>query len=383
MRIARPGCVVGPQQVSLLSSLSHVVLTYPLQQYMYQRQLDWAKWSALDQARKEQEASLAAAQAARAVTPPVDDKPLPLVPTTPSRPSLASMTSAAEVEALLPPGQPRKTPTTKRVALEMLEDDDEGDSDDSNGSLLGVKTKSNPAGRGTAPVVKQLRSMSPSGKTTIKTTTAVGGPNGKTTVSGTRTVPATASRATRATTRTQALVSPRKGPAPSVGGRATPIAPLSLVPRPASRAREEPVPNRTRAATQLTAQRNTRPTPSKIPARKLNRVASPPPALPSSSKISTTSVAGGFSRLPTMVTSKRSYVGKALPTPPLPPRPATAVQAVVSIELDVVPERPSQDDAWMSGVDAKAVVEPATKSGRPSIRSVRRRRSSFSSADIL
>ncbi|KAF9518410.1 hypothetical protein BS47DRAFT_297949 [Hydnum rufescens UP504] len=232
MRIARPGCVVGPQQ-----------------QYLYQQQLTWAKWAALDQARKEMQASAIATDVARVVTPPIEEKPLPTVPPaypgTPTRPSLASMTSAAEVEALLPPGQPRKTPTGKRIALEMLEDDEDQESDASDDSVLGQKAKNGTTARGNAPVTKQLRSVSPSGKTTIKTTTAVAGAP---TRASARTVPNTTSRVTRASTRMQnGASSPRKGSAPSSGAVTSRIIPISLGQRPPSRIREEPPPTRVRA----------------------------------------------------------------------------------------------------------------------------------------
>lgn len=40
-------------------------------------------------------------------------------------------------------------------------------------------------------------------------------------------------------------------------------------------------------------------------------------------------------------------------------------------------------DAWMSGEAAGAIVDAANKNGRPLLRSVRRRRSSFSAADVI
>ena len=63
MRIVRPGTVVGPQQ-----------------QYMYLKQLEWAKWAAVDEMKKlqaQQIAALTAAAAAKVVapaTPPAEDE---------------------------------------------------------------------------------------------------------------------------------------------------------------------------------------------------------------------------------------------------------------------------------------------------------------------
>ena len=61
MRIARPGCVVGPQQ-----------------QFMYCKQLEWAKWAAVDEVKRAQEQEKANERAATAVivapvTPPADE----------------------------------------------------------------------------------------------------------------------------------------------------------------------------------------------------------------------------------------------------------------------------------------------------------------------
>ncbi|KAG8975766.1 cell division control protein 14, partial [Tulasnella sp. 427] len=157
MRIVRPGCVVGPQQ-----------------QYMYTRQLEWAKWSAVDEYRRQQESeTVRGVSVSRmgAITPPSEDE-LALVvssrpaavadeePTTPKagqkrlrkeqehpvtpppRERIAAAAAAAAAAAQPepsgppppldvtqgpPPGQPRKTPRTQRVlaAMELDEADAE------------------------------------------------------------------------------------------------------------------------------------------------------------------------------------------------------------------------------------------------------------------
>jgi len=108
MRIVRPGSVVGPQQ-----------------QYMYLKQLEWAKWAAVDEMRKTQASNpVASIPVVTPVTPPAetDDEvdamqttpthpTVPLPPVTPSRHVAAA---AAKATSVVPPGQPRKTPNAKR-----------------------------------------------------------------------------------------------------------------------------------------------------------------------------------------------------------------------------------------------------------------------------
>ncbi|KAJ7591428.1 phosphatases II [Mycena floridula] len=125
MRIVRPGSVVGPQQ-----------------QYLYLKQLEWSKWAAVDEMQKQQRTAAAAAVVTPAVvtpatppadtdeemsrinkTPPLGSKPVIIPPVTPSRHVAAA---AAKAKAIATPGQPRKTPSTKRMA----QDSDEDESDD-------------------------------------------------------------------------------------------------------------------------------------------------------------------------------------------------------------------------------------------------------------
>lgn len=349
--------------------------------------------AALDQAKREADALAAQAPTPvpRPVTPPQEEvKP----PTTPTRPLLASTASAAEVEAMLPPGQPRKTPTGKRVALEMLgaEEEDEGEASDD--SMEDVKTNTSSAIRRLAPVTKQSRTMSPSGKTVVKTVTAVAGSPAKAVrPAAPRVAPATVGRVTRVSPRIQEQANARKaGVSAVVPPRTNGTASSSTLP--ARRAREEPTPvTRTRSGTQTQAQRPARP-PSKIPSRKINRAASPPPSLSSgkSTPVNGTS-SGPLSRLPTLIPNKRAFIGKSLTmATALPTTKSTGLAPVKEAEIpeavdeSVAPEEgeKEKDDAWMSGVDAMAAVDPGNKSGsrRPSIQRVRRRRSSFSSVDI-
>ncbi|KZT12703.1 phosphatases II [Laetiporus sulphureus 93-53] len=131
MRIARPGCVVGPQQ-----------------QYLYLKQLEFCKWSVYDEMKKLQVPPVAPAAVAAVMvpaTPPAEPEdrmdvveeepaatvasvavvpsaPLPVPPVTPSR---HVARAAAQASEIAPPAQPRKTPTGKRVAS-----DSDGDEED-------------------------------------------------------------------------------------------------------------------------------------------------------------------------------------------------------------------------------------------------------------
>lgn len=91
-----------------------------MQQYMYLKQLDWCRWAAYDEMTK---ARALAPEPSRPVTPPESEKPLPPVP--PVTPSRHVAAGTAATAALAPPGQPRKTPTAKRVAADPVDSDEE------------------------------------------------------------------------------------------------------------------------------------------------------------------------------------------------------------------------------------------------------------------
>lgn len=340
--------------------------------------MDWVRWAALDQTKRERDALAvtAAASVARPVTPPAEDTPIPTTP----------------VRQMIPPGQPRKTPTGKRVALEMLGDGHESD-DDSNGIIpMDLKTESGDLDE-EAPVTKQSRTLSPSGQTVMKTATAVAGsPTKQQRALTARGPPATATKPVRASPRILNAANARRmgvelGATVSQAS-GTPAASL----RSSRRVKEEPAPmTRSRSGTQT--QRTSRPTPSKIPSRKLSRPGSPP-TLPSRGKTIPTAIpsGGSSSRLPTLIPGKRALAGKSLSTASALPTvqnqglPSVAEGAPMILNRGTptpVEEEKGKEDAWMSGADAMAAVEPGTKPGsRPSIQRARRRRSSFSSIDI-
>jgi cell division cycle 14 len=293
MRIVRPGTVVGPQQ-----------------QYMYLKQLEWVKWAAIDELRKQEAetkarmtpAPTAPPKLVTPATPPAEGEdismnttpPLAVVPLPPVTPSRHIAPATAKANDIAPPGQPRKTPSTKRAAQDS---DDEGESGDILPEL-GVapparKIKTVPASRGGAP------SSAPAN-----------------------------TRVTRSSLLKKSVVivppespvkPPRQGPnkIPRLAATKTTAASRAL----ALAGSQETIAARTRS------QRN------------------PPP-----------------SRLPTLV-HKRAQ--------------SSSLSDVANIK-----KSSQSSDAWVAN-NAAAVVAPASKSQRPGLRNVRRRRSSFSSADVV
>jgi len=319
MRIVRPGTVVGPQQ-----------------QYMYLKQLEWVKWGALDEMRKIQAASaIAASTLVTPATPPAEmdedvdasqttpkvvehHMPVALPPVTPSR---HIATAAAKANIIAPPGQPRKTPVTKRLA----QDSDEDGEDDALPSLA-------------APPARNK--IKPS-----KTTT-------------TRGITASEQRPTRVTRSTAGASVIRKAGT----GAATALAPASSGKSPAKGPNKIPrlaTTRTTSAAKALAAATagNAAATSSQLPPKTWStRRTMHPPGSPVPS------------RLPTLIPLKRPHHGHT-----------TSLSEVVTA---ATLQRADGSDAWMTN-NAAAVVVPETRSGRPGLRSVRRRRSSFSAADVV
>ncbi|KIO30890.1 hypothetical protein M407DRAFT_221992 [Tulasnella calospora MUT 4182] len=488
MRIVRPGCVVGPQQ-----------------QYMYTRQLEWAKWAAVDEYRKQQESEVARGVSRMgAITPPSEDelalaaasRPAPAVvdeaPTTPKagqkrlrkeqehpvtpppRERIATQAAAAAAAAGAapaepngppppldvtqgpPPGQPRKTPRTQRVlaameldaadaenyahinAPDLLGEDDEDEDEkmanaeeakDSLGALGIVNAGPPPspvkgaATRGRVAQPKPVRQAPSSERTT---------------------------RTTRASTRTQTAAASAKTTTTGGGGAATGHA-AALKARGATAAAKAKAAAGTGAGAATTGTTGTTNTSYKIPRLAANTTTAsasasrmrPPSALGTRRAARPVSPSPGSpqpipgSRLPvptsTLIPSKRGYGAAGVTTPGLPngggplhsysdsntatlqvpggSKPATrgavaaakkgrrgsagSIGSVVStsspggngspsISRDISTEM--DPDAWMSGEAAGAILEKGgikEKGERPLLRSVRRRRSSFSNADVI
>ncbi|TFK29248.1 phospho protein phosphatase [Coprinopsis marcescibilis] len=296
MRIVRPGSVVGPQQ-----------------QYMYLKQLEWTKWAALDEIKRNKEQDTVPSAPTTAVaapaTPPAEsdeDRATPpmntlsLPPVTPSR---HVAVAAAKAMDIAPPGQPRKTPNAKRVAQVLEEDDDE-----ENDVLPALNV---------VPAAKKARTSHPRALTNSEQITRV-----------------TRSSIDRSNVRKPPITS-RALDSPVKGTRQ----PANKIPRLAPSSR--PV---TRAAA---AQRAV-PVPSLRNPRNGNPAPSPTP-----------------SRLPTLIPSKRHQ--------------STLSESNPAIHHK---KKAGASDAWVNNNPA-AVVVPASKSTRPGLRPIRRRRSSFSNADIV
>lgn len=295
MRIVRPGSVVGPQQ-----------------QYMYLKQLEWAKWAAVDEFRKAQ-ATCAVPSAAPVapVTPPAEtDEEMDAIQTTPTNsltlppvtPGRHIATAAAKAKAIAPPGQPRKTPA-KRVA----QDSDEEDSEDILPDLNLI------------PIARKVKPPGPRGVTSSEQRPA---------------------RVTRSTAGAANIRKTGIAPPPSSPVKSSRQGP-NKIPRLATTRTTSAAKAVAAAASQQTQPRTTRAPPSPTPP----------------------------SRLPTLIPSKKSHH-------------VSSLSEVANITTSFKRSGNLSSDAWVANNTA-AVVVPASKSTRPGLRSVRRRRSSFSSADVV
>ncbi|KAL4241349.1 protein-tyrosine phosphatase family protein [Abortiporus biennis] len=324
MRIVRPGSVVGPQQ-----------------QYMYLKQLEWTKWAAVDEVRRLQTASAAVAvPVVTPATPPAevedtdmtaDEATSSLLPSTPPRthsalppvtPSRHVAEAAARAKAISPPGQPRKTPAAKRVAV----DSDQEEEVDTGLPTLSVanprKTKTKPA----SARLSGSRGILPSERTT---------------------------RTLRSTTRKAANSVSNSSSNPAT---LKPVKPNGQLPNKIPRLAAGTSARGTAAGKEKKAKDTTAilPNPTTRSKSKQQQNAAPP------------------SRLPTLA-PRRGHRNAALSVNETPATIAAVVKAATSN---------APPDDWMT-TNAAAVVVPGTKSERPNLRSIRRRRSSFSSADVI
>jgi cell division cycle 14 len=331
MRIVRPGSVVGPQQ-----------------QYMYIKQLEWTKWAALDELRKSQATAIIKSPTlVTPATPPAEPDeqdehmhttpPLPSVPLPPVTPSRHIAAATAKAGDIVPPGQPRKTPIAKRLARDLSDQDTDNEEDEGDDELpaLGI----------IPPITRSRVKSKPS-----------------------RGITASEQRPTRVTRSTAGAANIRK--AGTAGIHATTAAPSSPVksgqgpnkiPRLAT-TRTTTAAKAAAAATKAMSVNTTSKGPTGMTTR-LTRRPNPPSSPPPPS------------RLPTLIPSKRPHHASSL---------SEASTLTVTGGKKAGKGSPViQPDAWMTN-NASAVVDPASKTtGRPGLRSVRRRRSSFSAADVI
>ncbi|KAK0453198.1 tyrosine protein phosphatase [Armillaria borealis] len=307
MRIVRPGSVVGPQQ-----------------QFMYLKQLEWSKWAAVDEIHRQQRASAIPVEPAPMVTPatpPADtDEESGRIETTtppptgpaypPVTPSRHVAAAAAHTKAIATPGQPRKTPSGKRIAREAI---DESESDEDTDDVLPLPAM--PMARNKSKTTPAMKKITASERRPIRVTRSTAG----------------AAAIRKAGTTIKPPVSPVK----STGQQ-----PPNKIPRLAT--------TRTTTAAKAAAARQ-KPVP--VPAPVTRRL---PPPTPTPS------------RLPTLIPSKRPHHASTL----------------TEVANATTKKAGPTSDAWMT-TNAAAVVVPGSKTARPGLRSIRRRRSSFSSADVV
>ncbi|KAG8923707.1 cell division control protein 14 [Tulasnella sp. 418] len=399
MRIVRPGCVVGPQQ-----------------QYMYTRQLEWIKWAAVDEGRKTEEANrMARMNSNGTVTPPMDEDvpttPTPanqnLPPVTPPRQTATSSALPDVPSTLPPPGQPRKTPSTKRVLSDMEVDSDEEnkmmmvDEDEeeveeevaplrpialpvqrpASAAAVSLKTGGTtaPGIRGRMIPPRSLRNPPASERTnrTTRSSTRAAATTAPTTKRGVVTN-ASNTTATVPTTRAKAAAAAAPPPSPTKAGLKNAGSVAPRIPR-----------TNINGGPQLYAQRRPPPGPTtSVSTRSMGRPVSPSP-------VGSSKTVNGNSRLPTLVPSKRGYTTAAAGGPPVHANSeSNAANLTVkgrtvsgrrkssgAFKVGIAEEEEEPEpDAWMSGEAAENIV---TKGDRPLLRNVRRRRSSFSAADVI
>jgi cell division cycle 14 len=310
MRIVRPGSVVGPQQ-----------------QYMYSKQLEWAKWAAVDEIKKLQTPpAIDSTTIVAPATPPAEDEVMsdvdtttttaivtqPLPPVTPSKHVAAA---AEKSRSIVPPGQPRKTPLTKRTASEWDDDDDD--------EVFPLITA--------APVDR------PS-KTPKRTVTRAAGTSRIPPASDQG--PIRVTRSTTAAKKNATTGSPSKTPK-AIGSMA------NKIPR-------------------LAHGTTTRNTSAKPVATSINKTVIAPTTARRVLRPGSPSIP---SRLPTLITSKRIYHNSS-----------TSLTDLTTKAVANSRKATDKSDAWVSN-NASAVTIPTSKSERPGLRSTRRRRSSFSVAE--
>lgn len=341
MRIVRPGSVVGPQQ-----------------QYMYLQQLEWAKWSALDEQKRNVDAARAAASgkvtptasSELPMTPPggLDEEDLAMVvdasssssdkaPSTPTKdriilppvtPSRHVAAANAKAGAIEPPGQPRKTPTAKRTISAREAESDGSDEERDILPPLDLQPKTRAGAR------------------------RVGARDGS----------ATDPPRTRSTGAATASTSRRAGPPPASPVKGGPGP--NKIPRLAATKTARAAAGVVAAPPKSPSKPRTKTVPATTSRARLNPPTSPIP-----------------SRLPTLAGASTKK-GPNLRDLAKGTVPKTSSRLAKARE-----EKKGDQDKWMTANPKAVVTVPVSKKvdgkDRPVVRTTRRRRSSFSSADVV
>ncbi|QRW01374.1 hypothetical protein RhiLY_00371 [Ceratobasidium sp. AG-Ba] len=430
MRVVRPGCVVGPQQASFRYLDELLSLTCV--------RLEWAKWAAVDEIRRAEAERVgvptprtppaeeihpnhtgstnvtmasstraghtAAPSSARAITPPgLMSSPVitPAVPATPHKPR-----PVTPIKTDGPVPQPRKTPAAKRAAEGDEEMEDEGD----KLGVLGVGFR-RVSGKRVAGGDAGSASRSEAG---TRARREVGAGSSKSD-SGPR-IPAGAMSVDRGKSTGAGLVRHTRNSARIVAKRAAEIE-ASLIPTPTPPVRSEKPRLLSHATTAngrpggvshvtaaTAALRNAAAASSRSGSSVVSAAGSAssvpgntrrpigPPSSPQLPKYNTRSKlplpsAGALGPNTTTASSALKVPQKrgayVLSPPPPLPMPLLAEKGKKRAEEEEDKEKEDQVPDWMHSEGASAVVVPGSKSERPNLRSVRRRRSSFSAADVV
>lgn len=354
MRIVRPGTVVGPQQ-----------------QYMYLKQLEWAKWAAVDEMKKLQAQQIAvltaAAAAAKVVTPatpPAEDEEMneasttattataiitkQLPPVTPSKHIAAAQEKA---KLISPPGQPRKTPVAKRKSTNDWEEED---TDEAFPPIIAAAITTTTTTNATSPVRPQkVKKTAP--RSAAPTTRAAASEQRPTRV--TRSTTSLKNKFTSGQANNLTTGSPVKSTKP-----VSSVQPPNKIPRLAHgtttrSTTSKPVPTNINTKSDENSNSNINTTTTKRA----------PPKTP------TPSSPAHPSKLPTLVGKRpKHHASNSLCDLAVGTRSANRSGSVALSEV-------KEDSAWVSE-NAGAVSIPTSRTEKPSLRSSRRRRSSFSEA---
>ncbi|CAE6411804.1 unnamed protein product [Rhizoctonia solani] len=421
--LGRTGTLIGAYLIYKYGFTASEAIGFMRIQFMYMKQLEWAKWAAIDEIRRAEaqrtevptprtppeeiqpmttgstngnsaspvrSGQSAAPSSPRAITPPgLMSSPVISTGTVPITPHKARPTTPIKTDA--PVLQPRKTPAAKRAAGGDEEVEDEGD----QLGVLGVGFR-RVSGKRVAGGDAGSASRSEGGSRT-KRDGAIGG-GSKSDSGGTR-LPAGAmsvdrgkstgvgiGRATRSSTRIVA-----KRAAEIEASLAAPSPPVTSKPRLISHAtmpngKPEGTSRVIQAAAALrnaaTRGHGASSSVSSVPGNTRRPAVPGSPQLPkyntrSKLPLPSPSALGHGGNNSLKMSQKRAY---ALNPPPPLPMPSIGEKGK---KQDDDKEQEDEDPDWTHGEGANAVVMPGSKLERPNLRSVRRRRSSFSAADIV